>query len=72
MRCKSKKRGGKFIYGVPKGKEKMCEEDIRFFEPIKGCKHPLIPSGATPIGSAYRAPDKIETRRRRGKRRQYF
>jgi hypothetical protein len=28
MRCKSKKRGGKFIYGVPKGKEKMCEEDI--------------------------------------------
>jgi hypothetical protein len=22
------KRGGKFIYGVPKGKEKLCEEDI--------------------------------------------
>jgi hypothetical protein len=29
MRCKSKKkRGGKCIYGVPKGKENMCEEDI--------------------------------------------
>jgi hypothetical protein len=28
MRCKSKKRGGKFIYGVPKGKENLCEEDI--------------------------------------------
>jgi hypothetical protein len=28
MQCKSTKRGGKFIYGVPKGKEKLCEEDI--------------------------------------------
>jgi hypothetical protein len=25
---KSKKRGGKFIYGVLKGKEKLCEEDM--------------------------------------------
>jgi hypothetical protein len=25
---KSKKRGEKFIYGVLKGKEKLCEEDI--------------------------------------------
>jgi hypothetical protein len=28
MRRKSKKREGKFIYAVPKGKVKMCEEDI--------------------------------------------
>jgi hypothetical protein len=25
---KSKKRGGKFIYGFLKGKEKLCEEDM--------------------------------------------
>jgi hypothetical protein len=25
---KSKKRGGNFVYGVLKGKEKLCEEDI--------------------------------------------
>jgi hypothetical protein len=28
------------------------------FEPIIGCKHPIIASGTTPIGSAGRAPDK--------------
>jgi hypothetical protein len=31
--------------------------EISDCEPIKGCKHPLIASGATPIGSAGRAPD---------------
>jgi hypothetical protein len=33
--------------------------EIIDFEPIKGCKYPLIASGATPIGSAGRAPDEI-------------
>jgi hypothetical protein len=28
MQCKIKKRGGTFIYGVPKGKEKLSGEDI--------------------------------------------
>jgi hypothetical protein len=28
-------------------------------ESLKGCKHPLIASGATTIGSAWRAPDKL-------------
>jgi hypothetical protein len=34
------------------------------FESIKGCKHPFIASGATPIGSAGCAPDEIKVRRR--------
>jgi hypothetical protein len=37
---------------------------------MKGCKHPLIASGATPIGSAGRAPDKINARRKKLKRRE--
>jgi hypothetical protein len=28
------------------------------FDPIIGCKHPIIAPGATPIGSAGRAPDR--------------
>jgi hypothetical protein len=41
--------------------KKSCVKKIfDFFEPIKGCKHPLIALGATPIGSAGRAPDEIE------------
>jgi hypothetical protein len=28
------------------------------YEPIIGCKHPIISSGDTPIGSTERAPDK--------------
>jgi hypothetical protein len=28
------------------------------FEPIIGCKHKIIASGATPIGSTYRAPER--------------
>jgi hypothetical protein len=28
-----------------------------YFEPIIGCKHPIIASGATPIGSTEHAPD---------------
>jgi hypothetical protein len=38
------------------------------FKPIECCKNPLIASGATPIESAGRAPDKIKTRRRRRRR----
>jgi hypothetical protein len=57
---KSKKIEGEFIYKVLEEKEKLCEE---IFEPIKDCKHPLIASGATPIGSACRVPDEIKTRR---------
>jgi hypothetical protein len=43
-------------------KEKSCAKEI--FESIKGCKHPLIASGATTIRSAGRTPDKIKARRR--------
>jgi hypothetical protein len=42
--------------------KKSCVKEI--FESIKGSKHPLITSGATPIGSAGRAPDEIKARRR--------
>jgi hypothetical protein len=35
------------------------------FEPIKGCKHPLIVSWATSIGSASRASDEVLKRGRR-------
>jgi hypothetical protein len=38
--------------------------EIIDFEPIKGCKHPLIAPGATPIGSASRAPDEIKRKKR--------
>jgi hypothetical protein len=40
---KSKKIEGEFIYNVSKGKKKSCVK--KTFEPIKGCKHPLIASG---------------------------
>jgi hypothetical protein len=40
--------------------KKSCTKEI--FESIIGCKHPLIASGATPIESASRAPDEINTR----------
>jgi hypothetical protein len=41
--------------------ENKTDEQWRYeiFEPIKGCKNPLIVSGATPIGSAGRAPDEV-------------
>jgi hypothetical protein len=53
-------------------KRKSCAKKI--FESIKGCKYPLIASGATTIGSADRAPDKIIARiKKSGKtRRQYI
>jgi hypothetical protein len=38
--------------------------EIIDFEPIKGCKHPLIALGATPIGSASHAPDEIKRKGR--------
>jgi hypothetical protein len=44
--------------------------EIIDFEPIKGCKHPLIASGATPIRSAGRAPD--ETTREKKEIQTYF
>jgi hypothetical protein len=50
-----------YSYGrkIKKGcEEEGCEEEI--LESIKGCKHPLIASGATNIGSARRAPDEIK------------
>jgi hypothetical protein len=54
------KKDGRRIFKVSKGKKKSCVKKI--FEPIKGCKHPLIASGTTPIGSAGCAPDEIKTR----------
>jgi hypothetical protein len=39
-------------------------------EPIIGCKHPIIASGATPIGSAERAPDEQLIRKENGCRNQ--
>jgi hypothetical protein len=42
-----------------KYKKKSCPKEI--FEFITGCKHPLIASGATTIGRASSAPDKINT-----------
>jgi hypothetical protein len=38
-------------------KEKAVQRRHLIFEPIKGCKHPFIVSGTTPIGSTGRAPD---------------
>jgi hypothetical protein len=40
--------------------KKVMEKKI--LESIKGCKHPLIASGATTLGSARRAPDEIITK----------
>jgi hypothetical protein len=48
-------------------REKDVQRRHLIFEPIKGCKHPFIASGATPIGSAGRAPDEIEKGRREEK-----
>jgi hypothetical protein len=53
----STKVEGRFI----QFQQKRCANEI--FESIKGCKNPLIASGATPIRSAGRAPDKIKARR---------
>ena len=53
---KRKVREGKkkFIYFL---QEEANSEVYKFFEPIPGCKHPTIASGATPIGSAGHAPN---------------
>jgi hypothetical protein len=37
---------------------------FRAFEPIIGCKHPIIASGATPIESTDRAPDRKLVKRK--------
>jgi hypothetical protein len=53
---KSKKVEGRFIQFQKE--KKRCVNDV--FESIKGFRHPLIASGATPIRSAGRAPDEIK------------
>jgi hypothetical protein len=53
-----KVQGKRKIYSVSKKKSRAKE----MFESIKGCKHPIIASGVTPIGSAGRSPDKIKAR----------
>jgi hypothetical protein len=70
---KENKNGGKYkgrrkIYSVKK--ERSCAKEI--FESTKGCKHPLIASGATSIGSAGRAPNKIKARRKAKKKRRPY
>jgi hypothetical protein len=40
-------------------KEEIRNPSRKKFESIKGCKHPLIASGATTIGSARRTPDEL-------------
>jgi hypothetical protein len=62
MRWKVKREKGNLFIKFQKEKKSYVK---KIFEPIKGCKHPLIVSGATPIGSAGRAPDEIKTIRRR-------
>jgi hypothetical protein len=56
------KKDRRRIYLVSRGKIKSCVKEI--FKSIKGCEHPHIASGATPIGSAGRAPDEIKASRR--------
>jgi hypothetical protein len=41
----------------------IIEGSRRKFEPIIGCKHPIIASGATPIGSVDHASDEQIIRR---------
>jgi hypothetical protein len=41
-------------------RKRSCAEEV--LESITCSKHPLIASGATTIGSARRAPDKISTK----------
>jgi hypothetical protein len=48
-------------------RKKSCAKKTFDFDPIKGCMHPFIASGPTPIGIAGRTPDEIETRRREKK-----
>jgi uncharacterized protein Yka (UPF0111/DUF47 family) len=61
-----KKQWEEKVYSV--SKKKSCAKEI--FESIKGCKHPLIASGATTIGSAGRAPDRIIARIKKLERRE--
>jgi hypothetical protein len=44
-------------FAILQGK-KQCGRRI-IFKSIKGCKHPLIASGATTIGSTWRTPDEL-------------
>jgi hypothetical protein len=48
-------------------KEKTYEEEVEeVIEPIIGCKHPIIASGDTPIGSAERASDEQSNQEENG------
>jgi hypothetical protein len=38
--------------------DEIIDESPDLSEPKIGCRHPIIASGATPIGSAGRAPDR--------------
>jgi hypothetical protein len=46
--------------------KKSCTKEI--FESITGCKHPLIASGATTIGSSSRTPNKINTKNNKARK----
>jgi hypothetical protein len=55
---KKERRKAKEVYCY--ARKKSCAEEI--LESIIGCKHPLIASGATTIGSARHAPDEIRAK----------
>jgi hypothetical protein len=44
--------------------DEIIDESPDLYEPIIGCRHPIIASGATPIGSAGRAPDRKLVKRK--------
>jgi hypothetical protein len=54
--------------GLLSFRKPSCAKEI--FECMNGCKHPLIASGATTIGSAGRTPDKIIARIKKLERRE--
>jgi hypothetical protein len=56
------KKDRRRIYLFFQKEKKSCVKEI--FESIKGCKHPLIASGATPIESVGSTPDEMKARRR--------
>jgi hypothetical protein len=47
-------------------KRNRQDRSQRIFEPIIGCKHPIIASGATPIGSTGCAPDDKSNQKENG------
>jgi hypothetical protein len=61
MMMKSKKEIEGIFIQFQKEKKRYVKE---IFESIIGCKHPLIASGATPIGSAGREPNEAKASKR--------